>query len=140
MVVCARWFSGLFYKWNIMTLSENELAEIKDELRRCSPETLAAAIRFREQGDQTAIANVVYGLIELYQPATAKLPLKDANDDTRLSEDLGLDSLSLLEMVFAIEGVLKIHVESEQLREVRTIGKLNQFLRDKLATVPLSSS
>jgi acyl carrier protein len=123
-----------------MTLSDKDLAEIKDELRRCSPETLAAAIRFREQGDQTAIPTVVYGLIELYQPATAKLPLKDANDDTRLAEDLGLDSLSLLEMVFAIEGVLKIHVESEQLREVRTIGKLNQFLRDKLATVPLSSS
>ena len=118
-----------------MTLNEKELAEIKEELRRCTPETLAAAIRFREQGDTTAIPAVIYGLIELYQPATAKMPLKDANDDTRLAEDLGLDSLSLLEMVFSIEGVLKIHIENEELKEIRTIGKLNQFLHDKLVNV-----
>ena len=90
-----------------MALSENEVAEIREELRRCSPETVAAALRFRETGDVTAVPEVIYGLIALYTPATAKLPLKDANDNTRLVEDLGLDSLSLLEMVFSIEGVLK---------------------------------
>ena len=118
-----------------MTLSEKDLAEIKEELSRCSPETLTAALRFREQGDQTAIPTVVYGLIERYQPATAKLSLKDAKDDTRLIEDLGLDSLALLEVVFAIEGVLKLHIENEELKEIRTLGKLNQFLRDKIANV-----
>ena len=118
-----------------MALNEKELEEIKEELRRCSPETLAAAIRFREQGDQTAIPTVIYGLIERYQPSTATLPLKDANDNTRLVEDLGLDSLSLLEMVFAIEGVLKLQINNEELKEIRTLGKLNQFLRDKLANV-----
>ena len=95
-----------------MNLNATELAEIQKELRRCNPETVAAAIRFREQGDSTAIPPVVYGLIELYQPATAKLSLKDANDETRLIEDLGLDSLALLEVVFAIEGVLKLHINN----------------------------
>lgn len=116
-----------------MALSENEVAEIREELRRCSPETVAAALRFRETGDVTAVPEVIYGLIALYTPATAKLPLKDANDNTRLVEDLGLDSLSLLEMVFSIEGVLKIKIDNEDLKEILTIGKLNQFLRDKLA-------
>ena len=118
-----------------MNLTEKELAEIQKELRRCSPETLASVVRFREHGDLTAIPSVVYGLIELYQPATAKLTLKDANDETRLIEDLGLDSLALLEMVFALEGVLKLHINNDELKEVRTLGKLNQFLRDKLVTV-----
>ena len=118
---------------NIMTLSEKEIAEIKQELRRCSPETLEAAFRFREQGDETAVSTVIYGLIEIYTPATAKVSLKDATDETRLVDDLGLDSLSLLEMVFSIEGVLKIKIENDELKEVLTIGKLNQFLRDKLA-------
>jgi len=117
-----------------MNLNATELAEIQKELRRCSPETVAAAVRFREQGDSTAIQPVVYGLIELYQPATAKLSLKDANDETRLIEDLGLDSLALLEVVFAIEGVLKLHINNEELKEIRTLGKLNQFLRDKIVT------
>jgi len=118
-----------------MVLNEKELAEIKEELRRCSPETLTAALRFREQGDSTAIPTVVYGLLERYQPAPAKLALKDANDETRLIEDLGLDSLALLEVVFAIEGVLKLQINNDELKEVRTLGKLNQFLRDKLANI-----
>ena len=118
-----------------MTLNEKDLAEIKEELRRCSPETLTAALRFREQGDQTAIPAVVYGVIERYQPATAKLPLKDAHDETRLIEDLGFDSLALLEVVFAIEGVMKLQINNEELREIRTLGQLNQFLRDKIANI-----
>ncbi len=123
-----------------MNLNATELAEIQKELRRCSPETVAAAVRFREQGDSTAIQPVVYGLIELYQPATAKLSLKDANDETRLIEDLGLDSLALLEVVFAIEGVLKLHINNEELKEIRTLGKLNQFLRDKIVTTASATS
>jgi 3-hydroxyacyl-[acyl-carrier-protein] dehydratase len=118
-----------------MALNKKELAEIKEELRRCSPETLKAALRFREKGDKTAIPTVVYGLLERYQPAPVKLPLKEANNDTRLIEDLGLDSLALLEVVFAIEGVLKLHINNEELKEIRTLGKLNQFLRDKIAKV-----
>jgi len=123
-----------------MALSEKELAEIKQELRRCSPETLAAALRYREHGDVTAVPAVIYGLIELYQPATAKHPLKDANDETRLVEDLGLDSLSLLEMVFSIEGVLKVQIGNEELKEILTLGKLNQFLHEKLAGVTPTAS
>ena len=123
-----------------MNLNATELAEIQKELRRCNPETVAAAIRFREQGDSTAIPPVVYGLIELYQPATAKLSLKDANDETRLIEDLGLESLALLEVVFAIEGVLKLHINNDELKEIRTLGKLNQFLRDKIVTAAPATS
>ena len=119
-----------------MALNKKELAEIKEELRRCSPETFKAALRFREKGDKTAIPVVVYGLLERYQPAPAKLSLKDASDDTKLIEDLGFDSLALLELVFAIEGVLKLHINNAELEKIRTLGKLNQFLRDKIENVP----
>jgi len=116
-----------------MALTEKELADLKEGLRRCSPETIEAAIRFRERGDLAAIRPVVYGLIERYQPSTARLSLKDAQETTRLVEDLGLDSLTLLEIVLAIEEVLGVQIQNEELREIRTLGDLDRFLRHKIA-------
>jgi len=114
-------------------LSEAELAELKEGLRRCSPTTVDAAIRFREGGDLQAIPVIVYGILERYQPATAPVKLAAATDSARLIEDLGLDSLTLLEIVLAIEEVLKVRIENEELREVRTVGQINKFLQAKLS-------
>ncbi|HUJ10759.1 MAG TPA: phosphopantetheine-binding protein [Verrucomicrobiae bacterium] len=115
-----------------VTLTENDLADLKEGLRRCRPETVEAAIRFREQGDLDAIPQIVYGILERYQPATATIKLAEASQDTRLIEDLGLDSLTLLEIVLAIEEVLKLRIENEELREIRTLRQLNNFLHAKI--------
>ena len=115
-----------------VTLAENDLAELKEGLRRCRPETVDAAIRYREEGDLDAIPQIVYGILDRYQPATAPVKLSDANNDTRLIEDVGLDSLTLLEIVLSIEEVLKLHIENEELRNIRTIGQLNSFLHAKI--------
>jgi 3-hydroxyacyl-[acyl-carrier-protein] dehydratase len=115
-----------------VTLTENDLADLKEGLRRCSPETTDAAIRYRERGDLDAIPLVVFGILDRYQPATAPIKLSEANEDTRLIEDIGLDSLTLLEIVLSIEEVLKLRIENEELREIRTLGQLNKFLHAKI--------
>jgi acyl carrier protein len=115
--------------------SETELAELKDGLKRCSPETVEAAVRYRQDRDPKAIPAIVYGILDRYQPATAPVRLADANDDTRLIEDLGLDSLTLLEIVLSIEEVLQVRIENEDLKEIRTQGQLNKFLQDKISGV-----
>lgn len=115
------------------TLSEEEITDLKETLRRCSPETIEAAIRFRQGGDPTALRTVVYGVIRRYQPASAGVRLEKAGDDTSLIQDLGLDSLTLLEIVLTIEETLKVQINNEELKEIRTLGKLNQFLQNKVA-------
>jgi len=40
--------------------------------------------------------------------------------------------LTLLEIVLSIEEVLKLRIENEELREIRTLGQLNKFLHDKI--------
>src|SRR5260221_7982692 len=115
-----------------VALTENDVANLKEGLRRCSPETIAAAIRYREHADLDAIPPMVFGMLARYQPATATVKLSQANDNTRLIEDIGLDSLTLLEIVLSIEEVLKLHIENEELREIRTLGQLNKFLHDKI--------
>ena len=118
-----------------VTLTENDLADLKEGLRRCSPETIAAAVRYRETGDLDAIPTIVFGILDRYQPATAPVKLADADENTRLIEDIGLDSLTLLEIVLSIEEVLKLRIENEELREIRTIGQLNKFLHAKITGV-----
>src|ERR1022692_4953730 len=115
-----------------MTLTENDLADLKEGLRRCSPETIEAAIRFPEKGEVDAITTIVFGILDRYQPAKAPIKLSEANEDTRLIEDIGLDSLTLLEIVLSIEKVLKLRIENEELREIRTLGQLNKFLHAKI--------
>jgi acyl carrier protein len=115
-----------------ITLAENDLADLKEGLRRCSPETVDAAVRYRETGDLDAIPTIVFGILERYQPATAPVKLSEANENTRLIEDVGLDSLTLLEIVLSIEEVLKLRIENEELREIRTLGSLNKFLHAKI--------
>ncbi|HUI05397.1 MAG TPA: phosphopantetheine-binding protein [Verrucomicrobiae bacterium] len=114
------------------TLSENDLADLKEGLRRCSAKTVEAAVRYRETKDLTAIPQIVYGILERYQPATAAIKLSEANENARLIEDIGLDSLTLLEIVLSIEEILTLRIENEELREIRTIGQLNQFLHAKI--------
>jgi acyl carrier protein len=115
-----------------VTLTENDVADLREGLRRCSPATIEAAIRYREQGDVNAIPTIVFGILDRYQPATAPVKLSEANENTRLIEDIGLDSLTLLEIVLSIEEVLKLRIENEELREIRTLGQLNVFLHAKI--------
>ncbi len=115
-----------------VTLTDKEMADLKDGLRRCSPETIDAAVRYRETGDLDTIPTIVFGILERYQPSTAPVKLSQADEDARLIEDLGLDSLTLLEIVLTIEEVLKLHIENEELREIRTMGSLNKFLHGKI--------
>ncbi len=115
-----------------MALDEKTLTDLKEGLRRCNAATVEAAIRFRENGDSSAIPTIVYGLIERYQPSTSTVRLADANDETRLVEDLGLDSLTLLELVLSIEEVLQLRIENEELKAIRTVGQMKKFLEDKI--------
>jgi 3-hydroxyacyl-[acyl-carrier-protein] dehydratase len=66
--------------------------------------------------------------------------LAAASEDTRLIEDLGLDSLTLLEIVLSIEEVLKLRIENEELREIRTLGQLNKFLHAKITGAQTETS
>jgi 3-hydroxyacyl-[acyl-carrier-protein] dehydratase len=115
-----------------ITLTDTEVADLKDGLRRCSPKTIEAAVRYRETGDPNTIPTIVYGILERYQPSTAPVKLSAADENARLIEDLCLDSLTLLEIVLSIEEVLKLHIENEELREIRTMGNLNRFLHAKI--------
>ncbi len=70
-------------------------------------------------------------LREEFEIATDKL-----HPDTRLREDLDLDSLDAVDMIAALEQGLKIHVDEEQAKKVGTVGELYDFVERMAAANP----
>ena len=116
--------------------TEQEIANVRISLKRCSPETVEAAVRFRSTHDPREVPVIVYGIIERHLAPEHNRSLSAAGDDTRLIEDLGIDSLTLLEIVLSIEETLSISIENEELREIRTLGEVKSFIGRKLTNTP----
>ena len=113
--------------------TEQDIQQLRTALKRCSPETIEAAVRFRTTGDLTELPTVVYGIIERHLAPEKESSLATADDNTRLIEDLGIDSLTLLEIVLTIEEAVGISIENEELRSIRTLGEVKAFIEQKIS-------
>ena len=58
--------------------TEQDLINLRTALKRCSAETVDAAVRFRTTGDAGEIPTIVYGIIERHLPPENARSLKDA--------------------------------------------------------------
>jgi acyl carrier protein len=108
-------------------------ARLRDSLRRCSRPTQDAACAFRRTGDARHIPAIIGGLFERYADRQARTKLEAGDDSLRLVEDLALDSLTMLEIVFLAEEVLKITVDNDEIRPFQTVGDVKRFIAAKTA-------
>lgn len=105
--------------------------EIRSELVGFPAMTVEAALRFRETRLASDLDTVIVGTIALYDPKSCK-PFDVLSPDTRLREELGLDSLTLIEMAFKFDEMLGIAIESREVEQIKTLGELRDFLSAKL--------
>lgn len=112
-------------------------AALRESLKRCSPSTFEAAIQFRKTGNPEHLPAVVIGVIERFVEPDLRVKLKDADDDLRLIEDLGIDSLTMMEIVILVEDVLQMSINNDELRNLRTVGDVKMFIDCKVRGMPL---
>ena len=105
-------------------------ASIQETLKHCSQETIDACIAFHEKGDSSLVPAIVFGIIERFLDSDGREILSDRNNSTKLGEDLGMDSLDLIEVVMTIEQALQIKVENESLKSFLTIGDIKSFIEN----------
>jgi len=53
----------------------------------------------------------------------------DINEDTSFKDDLGVDSLDLLELVMAFEEEYNIELNPEELEGISTVGDIIEFIK-----------
>ena len=59
--------------------------------------------------------------------------LAEANlDNLSIQTDLGVDSLTMVEMVMLVEESLALTVDNNELRGIKTIGDIKQFVANKV--------
>ncbi len=110
---------------------------LRETLKRCSPATYYAACKFRATRDPELLRAVVLGVVERFVERDLRGKLQGASEEVmalRLREDLGLDSLTMMEVVMIAEEVLPITISNEELTRLRTLGSVQQFIVDKVAT------
>lgn len=119
------------------TFTPEDEATLREALKRCSPSTFEAAVQFRKTGNAEHVPAVVIGVIERFVEPDLRIKLKDADDDLRLIEDLGIDSLTMMEIVILVEDVLQMSINNDELRNLRTVGDVKLFIDCKIRGLPL---
>lgn len=116
-----------------MPVSEERHEQITKSLKRCSEATVAAALRFEESRDLDELPAIILGVLERDAANPKPEGVAAATDESRLIEDIGMDSFGMIEVVMTAEEVLGITVATQEMNEIRTLGDLKAFLRSKLA-------
>ena len=124
-------------------IPQADIDALKESLRRCSNETIEAAIGYRATKDASLVPVIVTGIIERFLEPDLKPLMSKGDDSLLLFDDLGVDSLTMMEIVILVEETIEISIENEELRELRSIGDIKQFIHSKLsgeAATPASDS
>ncbi len=72
---------------------------------------------------QEVVTRVRATIVELFEQDEANL-----NEETRLVEDLGLDSIDALDLAARIEDFTHRRLPEERLRELRTLGDVTDLI------------
>ena len=108
---------------------------LRETLKRCSPETLEAALAFRKSGDVSLVPTVVMGIVERFLDPDVSEKLRSGDDSVRFMDDLGMDSLTMIEAIMMVEESLGVSIKNEELIDLRTVGDLKSFIKAKISGV-----
>jgi acyl carrier protein len=105
--------------------------DLKELLKRCPAGTYEAALQFRKNKDVVQIETIVMGIIDRHLEPDQREILAKSDDTLRMYEDLGMDSLTMLEVVMLVEQTLQVSIDNEELRDLRTVGDVKAYLNAK---------
>lgn len=115
-------------------------SDIREALKRCPETAIQAAIAFNTSRDPELVPTIVLGIIERFVEPDMRPAIREADDNTRLLEDLGIDSLLMVEIVMMVEETLAIQIENEELRNLRSLGDIKAYLDAKIKGLPIPTN
>jgi acyl carrier protein len=133
----SNWGTNQYSPLSSKSLTSEDKAHLREILKRCSASTYQVACQFRITGHIEHLPAIVLGVIERYVEPDLRSKLKHPQDELCLIEDLGIDSLTMMEIVILVEDVLQISINTEELCQLRTLGNVRHFIECKLGAPPL---
>lgn len=114
------------------SLSPADDGALRSALCRCAPAVYAAAREFRRSRNPDLAPLIVCGIIERYTEADLRGKLRSGDLHLSLSKDLGLDSLTMLEVVLLTEEVMQITVDVKNLRTQDSLGQILEHVENQI--------
>ena len=108
---------------------------LRDTLKRCSAETLEAALAYRKNGDVSLVPVIVLGIVERFLDPDVGDKLHSGGDSIEFMTDLGMDSLTMIEAIMMVEESLGVSIKNEELLNLRSVGDLKSFIHEKLTGI-----
>ena len=56
----------------------------------------------------------------------------ELNEETRLDDDLGADSLDVVDLMMSLEDTFDVEIQDEDIEKIRTIGDLVAYIEEHL--------
>lgn len=129
----------IFIKYEILkdmnnqNFSPEDESNLRENLKRCTPETIEAAVEFRKTGDTSKVGIIVIGIISRFVEPNKRELLVDPSDNMVLATELGLDSLSMVEIVLAVEDAIGTSINNDEIQKLRTLGDVKNFINSKVS-------
>lgn len=86
--------------------------------------------KFLQDKDPERLNYFVIGLLQFLQDATENS--ESFTGATHLRNDLGVDSITIAEVVFQLEDIFEIEIENQDLMEIHTVDELKSYIIGKL--------
>lgn len=109
-------------------------AEINDRFFNLPPGTLDAIRAYQRSPDPACVGPVFNGIMEKYLPEGARLERLPGADDGYINA-LGLESLTLLEVVLDLQDALNIRLGDDELRGLTDLHDAHALLLRKVAAL-----
>ena len=103
--------------------------KLRGILKGFPEETIKACADFQASGDRAAFDRAVFGVITHHLTKPPAQPLATLPGTTSLVADLGLDSITMVEMAFIFEDIFAASLPQEELVKVVTLDDLQAMLR-----------
>ena len=102
---------------------------IRETLVGFPPRIISAYQAFSEGGDVGNLDTVVLGVLHFYLAKKPAGTLDDLPGTTRLIDDLGCDSMTMLDTVFMVETLFSVRIDDQELPKLLTLDDLRLHLR-----------
>jgi len=114
-------------------VTDEEMEIFEETLKRCPDGTLDALLRYRETKDLDALNAFLLGCIKRHTDKEYYGLLDEGRPDLSFIDDLGIDSMTMMEIVMMVESCLGVQIDNQDLMNMRTLGDLNNYLRKSSA-------
>ena len=118
--------------------TEEQADQIRRSFRRCREGTSDAIVELQRTGNAELIPTIVRGIVWRYVHKDRQPIVDQATLETPL-QSLGIDSLTMMEVVLDVQDALDLVIEDADLKHLRTIGDVITFLHERYAQAHLAA-